>query len=35
MFDWNILSFLWLIVAGACLGFGWAVGSWVKAKLFG
>ena len=33
MFDWNILNFLWLLVAGFCLGFGWAVGVWLWTRL--
>ena len=33
MFDWNLLVFLWLLVAGVCVGFGLSVGYWVAGKL--
>ena len=33
MFDWNLLVFVWILLAGICAGFGWAVGTWVAQKL--
>lgn len=33
MFDWNLLVFAWLIVAGICLGFGWTAGAWLFGKI--
>ncbi len=33
MFDWNILNFLWILVAALVAGFGWAVGVKVAARL--
>lgn len=34
MFDWSLLNFLWLILAGFCFGFGWKVGHWLADKIF-
>lgn len=25
MFDWTLVNFLWLFVAGFCVGFGWTL----------
>lgn len=33
MFDWNLLTFLWLLVAGLFTGFGWAVGVWLANRI--
>ncbi len=29
MFDWNVLVFVWLLVAALCAGFGWTAGAWL------
>ena len=34
MFDWNLLVFLWLLVAGLFAGFGWATGVWLHNLIF-
>jgi hypothetical protein len=33
MFDWNLLNFVWLLVAAFFLGFGWAAGVWLWGRL--
>lgn len=33
MFTWDLLVFLWLVAAGFCVGFGWALGVLVVEKL--
>ncbi len=34
MFNWEVLVFLWLLVAALFAGFGWAVGSWIAERVF-
>lgn len=33
MFNWDLLVFLWLLVAGLFTGFGWAVGNWIASRI--
>ena len=35
MFDWNVLVFLWILIAALIAGFGWAVGTKIATRLFG